>query len=906
MDITSPTKPPRGVKNSKETSGLLMAVIRTLSTSESNEQRDLERAKLEREYKKCDQRLNELVSIHKQDLEQVMQLFIQMSTMITNTRDKLRCIKEMLIACKTLLSCRRDELKKLWFEGVEHKHVLQLLNEIEELKEVPSKLAHFLANKDYLNGTKILVLALNAGDGDLEGVEALNELKTELQVKKEKLHEMLLWEISNIVYLEPVKTLDCSSNNQIITREKFRWRQKILDSSSISNSFEKSSSVSYDIELRMLVECLGLLNKLNESIESIKSKMQDEILNVVNLVSKAVAANSGNNHPLIKLLEMLIDQLRKIAVRFKSLLNAFGEVSKKCQVTLSPVNGSDIWNTIQNVLQLLLTDYLDIQNTANDPTPTPGYPDQAADISTFFARRRIQRPRKFPLFKFEYSSNVNFLSKEQQAAVALSENKQRGKVLICPPEPFNITIVYKTLQKFIEEIESSLSLPSGKSCTLNTFVNDYVKDAFIGREHTRISMKIETATKSTNAWRAPITPNEVSQVGLLKPILQSTYQVSNALKELETLLDSLPRHKIEVLEILVNLIKNFVETCSAAYRGIIQPEPEDKRLCSAAWLKDEDISRFLKSLPNWIDLQAQKSFYHSARPLKREDTTEEESPEDVRQRNIKEAEILASNLGEGGIGPHEIISDPSQLKCLAQLQESMEWFAFRVLQINVNIKKRIHESQNEPNNLNKYLSLLSNLSEEFEDLASTCLLVLHLEIRVQCFHYLLPRGFVSGKTKDNSHDPDPRVLDLSRVLVSVDEALSPSLQPRKCKYIFEGLGHLIAKILMSSAQYLEKIDESAIHKMCRNIFTLQQTLSNITMTREVALDHARRYFQLFFMTQEDILNQVLEKGPEFSELEYINALQLINRTYNDQEDPSVAQKYLQRLSDILGEVGVTV
>jgi exocyst complex component 4 len=38
---------------------------------------------------------------------------------------------------------------------------------------------------------------------------------------------------------------------------------------------------------------------------------------------------------------------------------------------------------------------------------------------------------------------------------------------------------------------------------------------------------------------------------------------------------------------------------------------------------------------------------------------------------MKEAEILASNLGEGGINAHEILSDVGQLKGLAQLQESM-------------------------------------------------------------------------------------------------------------------------------------------------------------------------------------------------------------------------------------------
>lgn len=55
-------------------SGLLMSVIRTLSASETNEQRDREKAKLEKEYKKCDQRLDELVSIHNSELAQVMQV----------------------------------------------------------------------------------------------------------------------------------------------------------------------------------------------------------------------------------------------------------------------------------------------------------------------------------------------------------------------------------------------------------------------------------------------------------------------------------------------------------------------------------------------------------------------------------------------------------------------------------------------------------------------------------------------------------------------------------------------------------------------------------------------------------------------------------------------------------------
>lgn len=72
-----------------------------------------------------------------------------------------------------------------------------------------------------------------------------------------------------------------------------------------------------------------------------------------------------------------------------------------------------------------------------------------------------------------------------------------------------------------------------------------------------------------------------------------------------------------------------------------------------------------------MELQTHKPTHRRGKNLRREETTEEESPEDIRQRNVKEAEILASNMGESGIKAHEILSNVSQLKKLAQLNESM-------------------------------------------------------------------------------------------------------------------------------------------------------------------------------------------------------------------------------------------
>lgn len=45
---------------------------------------------------------------------------------------------------------------------------------------------------------------------------------------------------------------------------------------------------------------------------------------------------------------------------------------------------------------------------------------------------------------------------------------------------------------------------------------------------------------------------------------------------------------------------------------------------------------------------------------------------------------------------------------------------------------------------------------------------------------------------------------------------------------------------------MDQIEEAGIQKMFRNIFALQQTLSNITMTQEVALDSAHQYYDMLY------------------------------------------------------------
>ena len=75
------------------------------------------------------------------------------------------------------------------------------------------------------------------------------------------------------------------------------------------------------------------------------------------------------------------------------------------------------------------------------------------------------------------------------------------------------------------------------------------------------------------------------------------------------------------------------EICLAAYRGVVQPDSEDKRIISAQWATDEDISRLLKSLPNWqLAVSDTLSIIEGGGENAAVST---ESPQEVEQRNAQ-------------------------------------------------------------------------------------------------------------------------------------------------------------------------------------------------------------------------------------------------------------------------------
>ncbi|XP_058930389.1 exocyst complex component 4 [Kogia breviceps] len=946
------------VSKSKDPSGLLISVIRTLSTSDDVEDRENEKGRLEEAYEKCDRDLDELIVQHYTELTTAIRTYQSITERITNSRNKIKQVKENLLSCKMLLHCKRDELRKLWIEGIEHKHVLNLLDEIENIKQVPQKLEQCMVSKHYLSATDMLVSAVESLEGPLLQVEGLSDLRLELHSKKMNLHLVLIDELHRHLYIK--------STSRVVQQNKEKGRmsslmkdaspvplldvtnvptpRKFLDTSQYSTPGSSSvkeinlQDIKEDLELDpeenstlfmgILIKGLAKLKKIPETVKAIKERLEQELKQIVKRSTTQVADSgyqrgenlTAENQPrlLLELLELLFDKFNAVAAAHSVVLGYLQDtvvtpLTQQEDVKLYDM--ADVWVKIQDVLQMLLTEYLDMKNTraASEPSAQLSYASTGRECAAFFAKKKPQRPKN-SLFKFESSSHAismsAYLREQRRELYSRSGELQGGPddnliegggtKFVCKPGARNITVIFHPLLRFIQEIEHALGLGPDKQCPLREFLTVYIKNIFLNQVLAEINKEIEGVTKTSDPLKILANADTMKVLGVQRPLLQSTIIVEKTVQDLMNLMHDLSAYSDQFLNMVCVKLQEYKDTCTAAYRGIVQSE--EKLVISASWAKDDDISRLLKSLPNWINMAQPKQL----RPKR------EEEEDFIRAAFGKESEVLIGNLGDKLIPSQDILRDVSDLKALANMHESLEWLAGRTKSAFSTLSTSQNLSPAQDNHVNvdlppvseQIMQTLSELAKSFQDMADRCLLVLHLEVRVHCFHYLIPlakEGNYAIVANVESMDYDPLVVKLNKDISAIEEAMSASLQQHKFQYIFEGLGHLISCILINGAQYFRRISESGIKKMCRNIFVLQQNLTNITMSREADLDFARQYYEMLYNTADELLNLVVDQGVKYTELEYIHALTLLHRSQTGVGDQTTQNMRLQRLKEIICE-----
>lgn len=171
-------------------SGLIMSVIRVLTNSKDDAERDVIKKKIEDCLVVSDQKLTKLVSEHHKDLRLVMQAFTSISNNLQSSLVKLARAKQRLIDCKEILTSRIEELNRLSDESRINERIVVLLDQFEELSRIPMKINELIDERQYLTATKLLVEKQKYIDENIETFDCLKEIKSELESKRDELYKI--------------------------------------------------------------------------------------------------------------------------------------------------------------------------------------------------------------------------------------------------------------------------------------------------------------------------------------------------------------------------------------------------------------------------------------------------------------------------------------------------------------------------------------------------------------------------------------------------------------------------------------------------------------------------------------------------------------------------------------------
>ncbi|KAL5471350.1 hypothetical protein EMCRGX_G029456 [Ephydatia muelleri] len=915
---------------------LLQVVIRDLADSYDDEERVAQREKLKADLDLAAERVDTLVRDHKDQLNGALVTFGSIDEKLRESQDKVRLVKSHLTSCKSLLRCKRDELKRLWLEDQKYKHMLKLLEKMQKVHEVPNLLVKYRESKHYLQATEVLVnsVAQLCQEGELASIEGLRELKADLMKQKEELHHELIDELHRHLYrvttsgqrplttpVLPVQALGgkkapLQGPNMPLGKGSRSLSRAQMEISAMSpppiKEQDESGEAGVDADPQLdparyvgtLVEALSILGKVEDAVKAIQDRMEKELFLVIERAALAVTRQADQelstklNQPklLAWLLQVCFEHFRNIVQAHKVLLTHLHQTRRAFKGQYTLYQEADVWIAVQHVLQATLELYLDI-----------GEESSALDHVNFShvdLKRKSKGPKKQHLFHFESSRHAMSVTsymreqhdlelfKEGGASVPSTEHMFQhdqpsvAQHLVCKPSPKNVVVVFGLVRNFALEIDEALKV---HHCDLYLFLHDYVDNNFLERIKNDYFEKLTAMVKTEAAKSVASDQKTLKSVGSKLSVLNSVIKVWTMVDELLVLTKDLLAYAQNFVEILLSLLQAYLDSCNGMYKELTTSIVEgglgggsmQEAVTSSKWARDEDISRMIRSLSSWGKLQqTNKSKLIDG---------------DDKQHNhySKESELLVTNLGSEQLQQWSIVTNPERLRLLAILHESLDWFSSKLKEmvpppdlpqenqsgVSVPVVRVTTETEN------RYLSLREELSPSsliellkfqanFQTLSEMAIVTLHLETRCHCFYYLQPLMAKTSYTPETG-DIEPFVRQLCTDLKDIETVMVGALWTDKCRYLFDGLGHFIYTILLKSAFAISQINKKGVNKMCRNISALQECLSKIMLVREKELDTARQYFELLLLNDEEVYKNIADQGTQFNLKDYENIFRLL-------------------------------
>lgn len=270
---------------------LALQLLDTSSVGRAHEYRNFQKT-----HKYLQESLRNIVNEHHQGFNSSIGTFHKIQGSIQSSQKRVRALKESLVASKMNLCQSDPELRKLSKTSQAYDQLLGLLDELEELRQVPDQLEARISEKRFLTAVDVLQNALRKlRKPELDDIGALSELRSYLANQETALMDILVEELHEHLYL---KSPYCQERWQNLAKNQGSTHDTWGDSTTIASFHQLLDNIDFEQAVTedparnpeadtfyfigLLVEALNKLGRLQSAVDTLKQRLPVELFTIVN------------------------------------------------------------------------------------------------------------------------------------------------------------------------------------------------------------------------------------------------------------------------------------------------------------------------------------------------------------------------------------------------------------------------------------------------------------------------------------------------------------------------------------------------------------------------------------------------------------------------------------------------
>ena len=681
--------------------------------------------------------LKVIVNEHHQGFNSSIGTFHKIQAAIHASQQRVRMLRAGLVEAKSSLGVGKTELRGLGERSRGLEKMLETIDSIEQLQQVPERLEAQISEKRFLGAVETLQEALQRiRKPEMEDIGALSEMRVYLSNQEHSLTDILIEELHSHLYL---KSPYCeerwkahlrrneSSNPSTFDSEE-RAMHRFLDSFDGSKKMQEDTSRNPEADtfyyIQLLVESLSRMGTLdaaasatNERLPTEMFKAHDRALDEVEQRHPATLRSAASRQQNLSLYEgpngekkaTLEDLLNTLYAKFEAIAEGHrvlhdvtaSILKREMPADRAMLNRSfrELWSLLQNEMRSLLHDYV----------VTSGHLDgrrrrKQDDASTNIFNPK-PRDRKKKMFKLADTLSGSTESKEKNELVTEREDLEfmfkasvpglvnssmghsttksegetldrsgTGHKLLVEPSVFNMGILLPPSLTFLNNLKSVVPpYSSVVPSTLTNFLDDFLINVFFPQLEETLLDLCNHTFNDVDAFQS----DPGWQAHASKPIFKGTARFFELIEAFCKMLDSLP-HDQSFSQLIIGQLRGYYDKCYQWSKGLLQKVQMSEDSSAPPGMR---LAADLATSGDVSDVVIQL--------LKAEG----------KERDVlawKEAELLLRMVKRQKIEDADLLNDRKALGVLCTLHVSMKWLAARCSSIRYISPRALDSSSAQP------------------------------------------------------------------------------------------------------------------------------------------------------------------------------------------------------------------